>query len=198
MRVTYAVSWEEPGGSPGSGRLELGTQALTLEGRNGRSSVSLAYPYRDISDFRIAGAPHERLQGGPTLIVGLAGKGLLRIASVAQPGILAEIAHRLGELTGRQDTREREAVVVPLRPGSQTKAEALLAQGPPFDPADFGLERHEVFVTDSEVVFVFEGAAGVFSERLAAEQTVWKVAEAWRPLIAGPIRLGLQAYAWPD
>jgi hypothetical protein len=32
MRVTYAVSWEEPDGSPGSGRLELGTDALLLEG----------------------------------------------------------------------------------------------------------------------------------------------------------------------
>lgn len=195
MGATYAVSWQEPTGFLGAGRLELGTDALILEGRNGSSEVRRAFPYRNMAGLRVARGSGERLQSRPTLIVDLEGGGTLRIASVAQAGIVAELAERLGELAGHR-TIEREALVVPLRPGAQAKAEALLANGPPFDPAEFGLVDHEVFVTNSEVVFIFEGTPGVFSEHLAAEETLWKAADAWLPLIDGPLRLGLQAYAW--
>ena len=81
------------------------------------------------------------------------------MASVAQPGIVAELADRLHGLTGRWDTPERVALVVPIRPGSQAQAESLLAAGPPFDPSEFDLVSHAVFVTESEVVFLFEGSA---------------------------------------
>jgi hypothetical protein len=95
MRVTYAVSWEEPDGSPGSGRLELGTDALLLEGQNGGSGVTRAFPYRNMSGLRIARSAHERLGDRPTLIVDLVGGRTLRIAGVAQPGIVSELASRL-------------------------------------------------------------------------------------------------------
>lgn len=196
MHTSYAVSWQEPSGFVGSGRLELGTDALILDGRNGSSDVRRAFPYRNMSGFRIARGSGERLRGRPTLMVDLESGGSLRIASVAQPGIVAELAERLGTLAGPHRVLETEALVVPLRPGAQAKAEALLAQGPPFDPAEFGLVGHQVFVTNSEVVFIFEGAPGAFTEHLSDAQTVWKAAEAWRPLINGPIRMGLRRYAW--
>jgi hypothetical protein len=98
MRVTYAVSWEEPDGSPGSGRLELGADALLLEGRNGRSAVTRAFPYRSMSRLGIARAARDRLQDRPTLIVDLVGGRTLRIAGVAQPGIVSELASRLSAL----------------------------------------------------------------------------------------------------
>jgi hypothetical protein len=101
MRVTYAVSWQEPDGSPGSGRLELGTDALLLEGRNGGSAVTLAFPYRNMSGLRVARAGYERLQNRPTLVVDLVGGRSLRIAGVAQPGIVSELASRLS--ARRQD-----------------------------------------------------------------------------------------------
>ena len=63
-------------------------------------------------------------------------------------------------------------------------------------PGALGLESHDVYVTDAEVVFVFEGIPSAFVERLAAEQTIWDATEAWKPLIAGPIRYADQAYAW--
>lgn len=196
--MTYAVSWQEPDGSPGSGRLELGADALLLEGRNGGSAMSHAFPYGDISGFRVARGSHERLQDRPTLIVDLGAEGPLRIAGVAQPGIVSELASRLAAV--RHDTRpsERLALVIPLKPGVKAKAESLLAHGPPFDPADLGLESHEVFLTEHEAVFVFEGVPSVLLRRSAEDETIWTAAEAWEPLVEGSIRFAERAFAWPS
>lgn len=196
--MTYAVSWQEPDGSPGSGRLELGADALLLEGRNGGSAMSHAFPYRDISGFRVAQGSHERLQDRPTLIVDLGAEGPLRIAGVAQPGIVSELASRLAAV--RHDTRrsERLALVIPLKHGAKPKAESLLAHGPPFDPADLGLESHEVFLTEQEAVFVFEGVPSVLLNRSAEDETIWTAAEAWEPLVEGSVRFAERAFAWPS
>ncbi len=196
--MTYAVSWQEPDGSPGSGRLELGADALLLEGRNGGSAMSHAFPYRDISGFRVARGSHERLQDRPTLIVDLGAEGPLRIAGVAQPGIVSELASRLAAV--RHDTRrsERLALVIPLKHGAKPKAESLLAHGPPFDPADLGLESHEVFLTEQEAVFVFEGVPSVLLNRSAEDETIWTAAEAWEPLVEGSVRFAERAFAWPS
>jgi hypothetical protein len=196
MRITYAVSWEEPDGARHSGRLELGADALTLEGRADGAGTRRVLRYDDLAGFRLARANGERLQGRPTLILELAGERLIRIASVAQPGIVGELAERLGGLAETREPPARIALVVPLRPGAREEAEALLFEGPPFDPAALGLESHDVYVTDDEVVFVFEGVASAFVERLAADAAIWDAAEGWRPLIAGPIRYADQAYAW--
>ena len=198
MHVTYAVSWQEPDGSPGSGRLELGADALLLEGRNGASAVSHAFPYSDISGFRVARASSERLQDRPTLIVDLAGQGLLRIAGVAQPGIVSELASRLATVRRDSQPSERLALVVPLRAGTKPKAESLLAQGPPFDPAALGLESHEVFLTEHEAVFVFEGVPAVLLSRSTEHETIWAAAATWEPLVEGSIRFAEREYAWPS
>jgi hypothetical protein len=198
MEVTYAVSWVEPDGSPGSGRLELGTDALLLEGGNGGAAVTRAFPYRNMSGLRVARAPHDRLRDRPTLIVDLVGGRSLRIAGVAQPGIVSELASRLSAL--RQDRRlsERLALVVPLKAGARPRAAALLAKGPPFDPAGLGLQSHEVFLTDDEVVLFFEGVPDVLLNRSAENETIWDAAEAWEPLVEGTIRFAERVYAWPD
>jgi hypothetical protein len=93
---------------------------------------------------------------------------------------------------------ERLALVVPLKPGTKPKAESLLAEGPPFDPAGLGLESHEVFLTDHEAVFVFEGVPAVLLNRSAENETIWDAAAAWEPLFEGPIRFAERAYAWPN
>jgi hypothetical protein len=197
MPLTYAVSWEEPSGAAASGRLELGADALLLDGRNGNSARSRVFPYRDISGFRVARAVHERLQGRPTLIVDLAGEGSLRIAGVAQPGIVSELASRLSAARNERRLSQRLALVVPLKPGTKPRVESLLAQGPPFDPAALGLESHEVFLTDSEAVFVFEGVPAVLLNRSAEHETIWAAAEAWEELVDGSVRFAERAYAWP-
>jgi hypothetical protein len=198
MQVTYAVTWEEPDGSPGSGRLELGTDTLLLEGRNGGASVTRAFPYRNMSGLRVARGANERLQDRPTLIVDLVGGRTLRIAGVAQPGIVSELASRLNTLRHDRRVWERLALVVSLKPGARPKAESLLAKGPPFDPASLGLEDHEVFLTDREVVFVFEGLPDVLLNRSAENESIWNAAEAWEPLVEGSIRFAERVYAWPN
>jgi ABC-type uncharacterized transport system ATPase subunit len=95
MQVSYAVTWEEPDGSQRSGRLELTDSALKLEGSNGGLPVERAYPFGGISGFQLARAGDGRLHGRPTLVVDLAGGDTLKIASVAQSGIVAELANRL-------------------------------------------------------------------------------------------------------
>jgi len=90
----------------------------------------------------------------------------------------------------------RAVVVVPLLEGAREKAAELLRGGPPFDPEEVGLERHQVFVTEDEVVFLFEADDLDAAERLIANETFWRAAAAWRSLIAGPPRWAEDAYSW--
>ena len=196
MRITYAVTWEEPENIRRSGRLELGDEALHLEGRNGDGATQRDLPYTDVSRFRLARSGGERLQGRPTLVLELRSGEVLKIAGVSQPGIVAELSDRLALLTGDPEALEKAAIVVPLRPGSRTEVEALLRDGPPFDPSRLGLIRHEVYVSDNEVIFVFHGLPSVFVERLAQDDSFWSAATAWRPVIRGRARVADSAYSW--
>lgn len=90
----------------------------------------------------------------------------------------------------------RAVVVVPLREGASRRAAELLRKGPPFDPEEIGLERHHVFLTDQEAVFVFEADDPGAAERLAANGSVWSAAVGWKDLVAGPPRLADDAYSW--
>jgi len=71
-------------------------------------------------------------------------------------------------------------IVLPLKPGAQDRARALLRRGPPVEGSI------QAFVTEEEVVFVLEVNADV--ERLI---------EAWAELSAGPPRLSEGVYTWP-
>lgn len=52
----------------------------------------------------------------------------------------------------------RVAVVADIRTGKRDALLRLLADGPPFDLAASGFDRHAVLVGARDVVFVFEGA----------------------------------------
>jgi hypothetical protein len=99
--ATYAVIWQQRNGSEGTGRLELGASALSLEGRNEGLPVHVGLPYDDVHSFRLARANGDRLAGRATLVLDLAGGETMRIASIAQPGIVSEVADRLSELRSR-------------------------------------------------------------------------------------------------
>lgn len=89
------------------------------------------------------------------------------------------------------------AVVVPLREGARAKARELLEQGPPFDLDKTRFERHHVFLTDSEVVFVFEAPGQTATLELPAEDpALWRAAAAWRECMAGRPRKAEVALAW--
>jgi hypothetical protein len=90
----------------------------------------------------------------------------------------------------------RAVVIVPLREGARTRAAELLSGGPPFDPEAVGLERHQVFLTDQEAVFVFQADSLDAAEKLIGEERFWSAASAWKDIVEGPPRLAEDAYSW--
>jgi hypothetical protein len=95
---------------------------------------------------------------------------------------------------------ERVAIVVRLKEGSGPRAAELIAGGPPFDLAETGIVRHSVYLSASEVVFVFEG-----------HQVEWMVdaliddpfrpnlqgaLEQWRAIVDGTPRIARERFGW--
>jgi hypothetical protein len=92
---------------------------------------------------------------------------------------------------------KRVAVVVPVRPSAYDTVRVLVADGPPFDLRHSGIDRHEVFVTEHEAVFVFEGANPREAvEQLLADPGVWRAAAAWRDCVRGRPRIADVGFAW--
>jgi hypothetical protein len=87
-----------------------------------------------------------------------------------------------------------------LKSGTEQEAADLLAKGPPFDPGEKGLERHVVYLSADEVVFVFEGPeVDVVLDELIEnpfEPVVVAALDRWRPLIDGNPRIARPAYEW--
>jgi hypothetical protein len=95
---------------------------------------------------------------------------------------------------------EKLAIVARLKDGAETKAAELLASGPPFDPEVGSLQRHAVYVSAGEVVFVFEGhEVEWLVDAIVTDPFHWDTAAAfdrWRDLIEGSPRIARPAYAW--
>ncbi|MDQ3875983.1 MAG: hypothetical protein M3322_10645 [Actinomycetota bacterium] len=191
---TYAVTWQKGDDGLHSGKAELRARELHLEA-TGETVEDIRYD--DLSGVSIGRRLAERLSGRPTLILERRSRKAIRIASVSQLGIISELAERLAALhLGHAMARNRIAVVLPLREGVHERVRALLADGPPFDPDQAGLEQHQVFVTDHEAVFFFDAAAPSALEHLFSDPEVWIAAAAWQELVGGPARVAEQAFAW--
>jgi len=84
----------------------------------------------------------------------------------------------------------------------EVRAAELLAAGPPFDPAEWGLTRHEVFLSAGEVVFVFEGSEvdGIVGA-LVDDPFHPRITDAlarWRELVDEEhVRIARPAFGWP-
>ena len=91
---------------------------------------------------------------------------------------------------------QRIAVTARLKPDTEAQVEELLAAGPPFDPKDLGFERHSVFLTPDEVVFVFEGVQAGPMVFQASRRLDASVLGAWEPLIDGLPKIAREAYSW--
>ena len=87
--------------------------------------------------------------------------------------------------------------VLPLNENAYERARSLLAQGPPLDLEMTGFDRHQVFLTEREVVFVFEAPGPSATLELPGEeQSLWQVAAAWELLMAGRPRKAETAFEW--
>jgi hypothetical protein len=106
----------------------------------------------------------------------------------------------IGSTDREEPTMETIALVAHLKPEAEPRAAELIAEGPPFDPATLGLERHRVFLSAGEVVFVFEGhQVEWIVDDLVSDPDAWathEALEAWRPLVEGSPRIARPAYSW--
>jgi hypothetical protein len=109
-------------------------------------------------------------------------------------GILQELIDRLARL--RLAAPRRATVVLPLKEGALERVRELVAQGPPFDPADTFLTGHQLLLTPEAAIFVFEADSDEGLTALLSQLEVGVEAVAWRELVAGPPRLAEMAYAW--
>ena len=91
----------------------------------------------------------------------------------------------------------RLVIIARLKPGARATADQLLERGPPFDPGDLGLRSHAVYLSESEVVFVFEAEqVEEVLEGLIENPVVARALDAWRPLVERAPRRGEERYYW--
>jgi hypothetical protein len=95
---------------------------------------------------------------------------------------------------------EQLAIVARLKAGAEPRAAELLAKGPPFHPEVSGLDRHTVYLSAGEVVFVFEGREVEWIVEELVDDPLRPLAadalEEWRPLVEGEPRIARPVYAW--
>jgi hypothetical protein len=93
---------------------------------------------------------------------------------------------------------KRLVIVARLRDNAHDEAEVLLREGPPFDPAAQGLERHAAYLTAGEVVFTFEAAAEVewIVNDLVDDPAIAVFFGPWEKLIEGTPRLAHERFYW--
>jgi hypothetical protein len=94
----------------------------------------------------------------------------------------------------------RVAIVARLKEGSGPRAAELIAGGPPFDLAETGIVCHSVFLSASEVVFVFEGDEVEWTVDDLIDDPfqprVQNALEQWRAIVDGPPRIAHERFEW--
>lgn len=94
----------------------------------------------------------------------------------------------------------RLAIIARLKSGSEERAAELIAKGAPLDLEASGFDRHAVYLSASEVVFVFEGTeVDARLDDLIENPFRWMVSDAfdeWRPLIEDHPRIAREQYFW--
>ena len=92
---------------------------------------------------------------------------------------------------------QRIVVIAKLKPDSHAAAAEILRAGPPYDPGDIGLVRHGVYLSGSEVVFVFEGPGIDALIRELANDPVRSAAfGVWGPLLEGTPAIAHEEFYW--
>jgi hypothetical protein len=198
MSRTYGVVWREGMLPPATGKMELLPRALSLEGLADSQPARREIAYDSLACVRVGRTSADRIHGRPTVVVEPRRGPSISIATFDQPGLVGEIVEHLSALVLRAEGGTRTAFVAPLKEGAFEAVRELLETGPPFDPERAqALERHEVFLTPNEVVFLFESPlGGAALEPLLAEPELWRAAASWQDHLAGPPRLADNVYAW--
>lgn len=95
---------------------------------------------------------------------------------------------------------EQLAVIVPLKESAEKRAEELLSAGPPLDLDEAGFERHSVYLTEREAVFVFEGHDVEWNLDDVVDDAFHPLLQdalaRWGDIVESPPRIARVAYAW--
>ncbi len=203
----YAAVFREAGSPKAAGAVIVSGDRVRLEGRCGAETVELEMDCGSLEQVRIGRAANERLNGRPTIVLSRRDGPDVQIEPL-RAGILSELIDLLVAVPSGLPASDRVVVRVPLKQGGLARARTLVEGGPPFDPAELGLERHEVYLGAGEALFVLEGRR--VRERLAQavrEPSFWRAGLVWRRLLDGaPSLVSLAAgdlkdreliYSWP-
>ena len=95
METSYAVNWQGFDGREHIGRLDVGPTSMRLEGRNGGGPVVFDVAYAELDEVHVTRRLDERLRGLPTLVLRRHAGDTLRVATIAAPGALADLAEQL-------------------------------------------------------------------------------------------------------
>jgi hypothetical protein len=92
---------------------------------------------------------------------------------------------------------QRIVVIAKLKSDSHVAAAEILQAGPPYDPGEIGLVRHGVYLSGSDVVFVFEGpdVEQELSSLLNDPATSAGFA-VWAPLLEGTPSAAHELFYW--
>jgi hypothetical protein len=182
----FAVLFCEQGGQPHAGVLRVEDDAVLLEAAVGPADAERhRIRFADLAAVRVARGPAERLNGYRVLVLEQTEKRPVRVAALGI-GILSELADLLSGLAATQQWSERAAIALPVRPECEGRVRRLVRSGPPFAPAQLGVDEHSVYLTEGAVVFVFVGAdARGAVERLTRSPRAWQAGLAWRRYLAG-------------
>jgi hypothetical protein len=197
---TYPVVWALNGGDLVTGTVEVAGEDIRLAGQaqdGTRATCRIAAA--ELLHVSESGAELDRLNGLATVVVEERGGRRLRIAPQAGAEHLSELATLLQDAAGLAGTALTRVVVrVPVDPDHIERARELVRRGPPYDlNAVPGLERHEVYVTDHDVLFVFEGAdPGLAVERVMRDARVWGALEDWDDHVIGRPSVVEPDYTW--
>ncbi len=95
---------------------------------------------------------------------------------------------------------EQLAIVARLKTGAENEARKLIEEGPPFEIPESGLERHTVYLSAGEVVFVFEGpeVEGIVDAMIEDpfRPTLSDAFGSWRPLVEDKPRIARPVFSW--
>jgi hypothetical protein len=199
--MEYAVAWSDAGHQRHLGRARVEDMALVLEGTPpGGSRRTVRIPAADMSAvglnrWRPSPAVAVESPGGEVVVeLLLGGWGAAHQLENAIASARADAPSPTSE-EGPAMT-DQIAVLAEIRPGKKAALERALAEGPPFDLGKEGFEHHEVFVGDTDAVFVFTGpgAAGEL-RRIAATPELFRQAIHLADILASP-RLLEQTFHW--
>ena len=92
---------------------------------------------------------------------------------------------------------DRVVLLARLKDGARDRAEQLLTDAARADAPQDAFERGTIFLTDREIVFLFEGADADETVRAILDDPVRStVLTPWLPLFEGPLHPVRQAYSW--